>query len=80
MAGHIPNAHPVVQSLTADLASSLGRESARGALVNSVAGDGPADAGLERGHLVLALDARLVVDSNDLHSRIAGKNPAATCV
>ena len=65
-----------VQSLTSDLASSLGLTSARGALISAVADDGPAaDAGLERGDVVTAIDGRPVLDSNDLRNRIAGGLP-----
>jgi S1-C subfamily serine protease len=65
-----------VQPLTSDLAASLDLTSARGALISSVADDGPAEeAGLERGDVVTAIDGRPVADSNDLRNRIAGTLP-----
>jgi len=65
-----------VQPLTADLASSLGLDAARGALVSSVTEDGPGDeAGIERGDVVVAIDGKRIDDSNELRNRIAATKP-----
>ena len=68
-----------VQSLTADLASSLGLDAARGALVSSVTDDGPADeAGIERGDVLIAIDGNPIDDSNELRNRIAATKPGGS--
>jgi Do/DeqQ family serine protease len=70
-----------VQSLSADLASSLGLPSARGVLISGVAEDGPADdAGVERGDVITAIDGTAVVDSNDLRNRVAALEPGRSVV
>jgi Do/DeqQ family serine protease len=68
-----------VQSLTADLATSLGLDAARGALVSSVTDDGPADeAGIERGDVLVAIDGNPIDDSNELRNRIAATKPGGS--
>ena len=60
------------QSVTADIATSLGFERPMGALVADVAKDGPADAaGLKRGDVITAIDGRQVRDAEELKYRIA---------
>jgi Do/DeqQ family serine protease len=60
------------QSVTADIANSLGFERPMGALVADVAKDGPADAaGLKRGDVITAIDGRSIRDAEELKYRIA---------
>jgi Do/DeqQ family serine protease len=67
-----------VQSVTPDIASSLGMPTARGALISSVSDGGPAaGAGLQRGDVVTAIDGAPVQNSNDLRNRIAGTAPGS---
>ena len=65
-----------VQSINSDLAKSLGLPSVHGALVSSVAADGPAArAGLRQGDVILKLDGAAVEDSNDLRNRVSSAAP-----
>ncbi len=67
-----------IQEITSDLAKSLGLDSARGVLVNSVDPDGPADkAGIKAGDIITAVNGTRVNDANSLRNRIAGTAPGA---
>src|SRR5687768_4078252 len=68
-----------IQSVDADLASSLSLPAARGAIVTSVATGGPAErAGLKRGDVITAIDKQPIVDNNSLRNLVASKGPGAT--
>ena len=68
-----------IQPVTPEIAGSLGIETARGALVSSVSGGGPAAAGgMQRGDVITAVDGHEVRTSNDLRNRIAGTTPGTT--
>ena len=65
-----------VQSVTSDLASSLGLSDVRGALVNSVQPGGPAEsAGLRRGDVIVGFNGSAVADSNALRNQVASTPP-----
>lgn len=67
-----------IQSIDADLASSLNLPAARGAIVTSVTNGGPAErAGIKRGDVITAIDKQPVVDNNSLRNIVAGKSPGA---
>jgi S1-C subfamily serine protease len=67
-----------IQSVDADLASSLNLPTARGAIVTSVSEGGPAEkAGLKRGDVILAIDKQPVLDNNSLRNLIASKSPGS---
>jgi serine protease Do len=68
-----------VQTMTSDLARSLGLNEVRGALVSAVSGDSPAErAGVKRGDVILALNGAPVSDSNSLRNAVAGTRPGET--
>ena len=68
-----------IQSIDADLASSLNLPAARGAIVTSVSAGGPAErAGLKRGDVITAINKQPVVDDNGLRNLVASKGPGAT--
>jgi Do/DeqQ family serine protease len=68
-----------IQSVDADLASSLSLPAARGAIVTSVANGGPAErAGLKRGDVILAINKQPVVDNNSLRNLVASLPPGST--
>jgi serine protease Do len=72
-----------IQSVTADIASSLGRKDNKGAIVASLVPGGPgARGGLQQGDVVLALNGKAIEDSRDLTRRVAdlpaGANAAFT--
>lgn len=61
-----------VQALNEELAKSFGLDDARGALINSVVEDSPADkAGLQRGDIVTEYDGKPVDELNDLPRLVA---------
>jgi Do/DeqQ family serine protease len=65
-----------IQSVTADLAQSLGLQNVRGALVNEVRPASPAaTAGVRRGDVIVAFNGAAVVDSNALRNMIARTQP-----
>jgi len=67
-----------IQSVDADLASSLNMPAARGAIVTSVSPGGPAErAGLKRGDVITAIDRQPIVDNNSLRNLVASKGPGA---
>jgi serine protease Do len=68
-----------IQSVDADLASSLNLPAARGAIVTSVSNGSPAErAGLKRGDVITAIDRQPVVDNNSLRNIVAAKLPGST--
>ena len=67
-----------IQSVDADLASSLNLPAARGAIVTSVAAGGPAEkAGIKRGDVITAINKQPVVDNNSLRNLVANLGPGA---
>jgi S1-C subfamily serine protease len=67
-----------IQSIDADLASSLNLPAARGAIVTSVSPGGPAErAGLKRGDVITAIDKQAVNDNNSLRNLVASKAPGS---
>jgi serine protease Do len=61
-----------IQSITPDIASSLGLKDNKGAMVAEVVPGGPAaKAGFEQGDIVTAIDGQAVDDSYDLTRRVA---------
>ncbi len=63
-----------LQSLTKDIADNLGIDRPTGALVVTVAGEGPAfEAGLKRGDVVTAVDGQGVEDAEGVGFRLAVK-------
>jgi serine protease Do len=61
-----------IQSVTPEIASSLGLKDSKGAIVASVVPNGPAaKAGIEQGDVVTAIDGKAVEDSRDLTRRVA---------
>ena len=65
-----------IQSVTADLAQSLGLTQVRGALVNEVRPTSPAAAaGVKRGDVIVAFNGTPVADSNALRNAIARTQP-----
>ena len=68
-----------IQNLTADLASSLGLNQARGAIVSGVQAGGPADrAGVRRGDIITAFNGTPVSDNNTLRNAVARTQPGST--
>ena len=62
----------VIQRVTPEIAESLGVDSSRGALVASVAKDGPAErAGVKVGDVIVEFDGKEIRDSNDLPILVA---------
>ena len=67
-----------VQSLTPELAKSLGIKEAEGALIAGVDGGSPADkAGLKRGDLITAMSGKKVSDVTNLRNTVAAAAPGA---
>jgi len=74
-----------IQSITPEMAASLGSKTMKGAIVASVSPGGPAaQAGIMAGDIVLAVNGKPVEDSRDLTRRVAslpaGGNAAFTVV
>jgi serine protease Do len=68
-----------VQRITADLATSLGLSSAKGALVSSVDAGSPGDrAGLKQGDVITSFNGRAVSDYNQLRNDVAATTPGTT--
>ena len=68
-----------IQSVTADLASSLSLPAARGAIITSVQSGGPAErAGLQRGDVITAINKQPVIDNNSLRNLVASLGPGST--
>lgn len=67
-----------IQSVDADLASSLNLPAARGAIVTSVAPGGPAErAGIKRGDVITSVNNQTVADNNVLRNQIASLGPGS---
>jgi Do/DeqQ family serine protease len=68
-----------VQSIDADMAKSLGLSQTKGAIVSEVTPGTPAaQAGLETGDVILALNGEAVDSSNSLRNHVAPLGPGAT--
>jgi len=68
-----------IQGIDADLAASLNLPAARGAIVTSVTGGGPADqAGIKRGDVITAINNHNVPDNNVARNEIAKLAPGST--
>src|SRR5215213_1139822 len=68
-----------IQSVNADLASSLSLPAARGAIITSVQSGGPAErAGLQRGDVITAINKQPVIDNNSLRNLVASLGPGST--
>ena len=68
-----------IQSVNAEMASSLNLPAARGAIVSSVTAGGPADrAGIKRGDVVTAINNQPVIDTNSLRNQVASMKPGST--
>jgi len=67
-----------IQSIDAEMATSLDLPAARGAIVTSVQSGGPADrAGLKRGDVITAINKQPVVDTNVLRNVVASMPPGS---
>ena len=67
-----------IQSVDSDMAQSMNLPSARGAIVTSVAGGGPAEkAGIKRGDVITAVNKQPVADNNNLRNIVAGMPPGS---
>jgi Do/DeqQ family serine protease len=67
-----------IQSVDADLASSLSLPAARGAIVTTVAAGGPAEkAGIKRGDVIVAINKQPVIDNNSLRNLVASLPPGS---
>ncbi len=67
-----------IAPVTKDVAESLNLGAPRGALVQSVEKDGPADkAGVEAGDIILRVDGRVVDKSGDLPRLVGGLKPGS---
>jgi Do/DeqQ family serine protease len=67
------------QSLTPDLAASLGLKDTRGALVSNVdAGSPAASAGIRQGDVIVGLDDHPIADANMLRNLVASLRPGST--
>lgn len=68
-----------IQSVDADLASSLNLPAARGAIVTSVASGSPAEAaGLKRGDVITSVNNHPISDRNSLRNSVASIAPGTT--
>lgn len=65
-----------IQGLDEDLAASVGLDRARGAIVNQVLPDTPAErAGFEQGDVVLEMNGNVIEDNRDLTRRVGSLRP-----
>src|ERR671929_157882 len=68
----------VIQEVTRDLATSFGLDKARGALVNTVEKDSPAEkAGVETSDIITTFDGKPVESSSDLPRLVGGTRPGS---
>jgi Do/DeqQ family serine protease len=66
----------VIQTVTSDIAKSLGLSEGRGVLIRDIEPDSPAQrAGLRKGDVILAFNGVPVNDGNGLRNQIAGTQP-----
>ena len=69
-----------IQDVTPKLAKSFGLKEVKGALVDQVTSEGPAEkAGIEQGDVIVMLDGQAVADAKDL-SRIVASTPVGKTV
>ncbi len=67
-----------VQTVTSDIAKSLGLSEVKGALVSAVTPGSPASqAGVERGDVIVSLNGAAISDSNDLRNRVSSTAPGS---
>lgn len=65
-----------IQSVTSEIAESLGLDSAKGVIVSSVESGSPAErAGIRQGDIIIQLNGVDVADSNQLRNRVAALEP-----
>jgi serine protease Do len=72
--GHVTRGYlgAMIQSVTPEIASSLGIKESKGAMIAEVVPNGPAaKAGFEQGDIVTAIDGQAVGDANDLTRKVA---------
>jgi serine protease Do len=70
-----------IQSLTPDIAASMGSKEIKGAIVATITPNGPAaKGGFQQGDVVLALNGKSVEDSRDLTRRVAALPAGASAV
>ena len=68
-----------IQSISDDMAASLGLDDTFGALISDVTGDGPAEkSGLKAGDAILSVNGTKVANSRDLARKIAAFSPGST--
>jgi len=68
-----------IQSLTPEIADSLGLKESRGALVAEAQENGPAaKAGIQTGDVITAVNGKEISDSRELARLIAGMSPGAS--
>ena len=68
-----------IQSISDDMAASLGLDDTFGALISDVTGDGPAEkSGLKSGDAILSVNGAKIANSRDLARKIAAFNPGST--
>lgn len=68
-----------IQPLDADLVEAMGLADSKGALVNSVSPDSPADeAGLNSGDIIVKVNEAEVESANDLKLKVAAESPGTT--
>jgi serine protease Do len=79
--GHVTRAQMgvTVQTVTSDLAASLGLKDTRGVIVSSVSPDGAAEhAGIKRGDVIQSFNGQPVHDTNSLRNRVADLGPGTS--
>ena len=68
-----------IQSVTEDMAASLGLDKPQGALINEVTSGGPAEkAGFRAGDAILEVGGQKIEDSRDLARKIAAYSPGSS--